>query len=86
MQRGQQRIVQVVSNLLSNAERYAAGTKTIRFEAVRGDLCVEVSVVVEGSGIPTERLPYLFRKYTRSDRDDRGVGPGLCLFSCKSLV
>ena len=40
----------------------------------------------EGSGIPTERLPHLFRKYARSDRDDHRVGPGLGLAICKGLV
>ncbi len=82
----QQRIVQVVGNLLSNATRHAPESSTIRVEAVLKDLIVEVSVVDEGSGIPTERLPHLFRKYARSERDDRRVGPGLGLAICKGLV
>ena len=82
----QQRIIQVVGNLLSNAARHAPESSTIRVEAALKDLLVEVSVVDEGSGIPTERLPHLFRKYARSDRDDRRVGPGLGLAICKGLV
>ena len=50
------------------------------------DLLVEVSVVDEGSGIPTEQLPYLFRKYARSEGDGRRVGTGLGLAICKGLV
>ena len=82
----QQRIVQVVGNLLSNAARHSPESSTIRVEAALKDLLVEVSVVDEGSGIPTERLPHLFRKYARSDRDDRRVGTGLGLAICKGLV
>ena len=82
----QQRIVQVIGNLLSNAARHSPETSTIRVEAALKDHLVEVSVVDEGSGIPTERLPHLFRKYARSDRDDRRVGPGLGLAICKGLV
>ncbi len=86
VQADQQRIVQVVSNLLSNAARHAPETSAIRVEAARNDLFVEVSVADEGSGIPAERMPHLFRKYARSDRDDRRVGPGLGLAICKGLV
>ena len=82
----QQRIVQVVGNLLSNAAKHSPETSTIRVEAALKDLLVEVSVVDEGTGIPTERLPHLFRKYARRDRDDRRVGPGLGLAICKGLV
>jgi len=82
----QQRIVQVVGNLLSNAAKHSPESSTISVEAELKDLLVEVSVVDEGSGIPTERLPRLFRKYARSDGDDRRVGTGLGLAICKGLV
>lgn len=82
----QQRIVQVVSNLLSNAARHSPESSIIRLEAELKDHRIEVSVVDEGSGIPAERLPHLFRKYARSDRDKRRVGTGLGLAICKGLV
>ena len=82
----QQRIVQVVVNLLSNAARHSPESSTIRVEAELKDLLVEVSVVDEGTGIPSERLPHLFRKYARSEGDDRRVGTGLGLAICKGLV
>ena len=81
-----QRIVQVVVNLLSNAARHSPESSTIRVEAELKDLLVEVSVVDEGTGIPSERLPHLFRKYARSEGDDRRVGTGLGLAICKGLV
>lgn len=80
----QQRILQVLGNLLSNAARYSTESATIRVEAALKDQLVEVSVIDEGLGIPAERLPYLFRKYASSD--NRGLGSGLGLAICKGLV
>ena len=50
---------------------------------------VEVTVADDGVGISAERLPYLFRKFSRLDGDDRGsgiVGSGLGLAICKGIV
>ena len=67
-----QRIVQVLSNLLSNAARHSLESSVIRVTAVQEDLHVAVSVADEGTGIPAERLPYLFRKVLPHRR--RGTG------------
>ncbi len=84
-----QRIVQVLSNLLSNASRYSPDFYPIRMSAVAGDLSVTVSVADEGYGLPQEQLPFLFKKFSRIDggedvRDDRGAGLGLAI--CKGIV
>ena len=83
------RIVQVVGNLLSNAAKHSSESAVIRISAVREDVHVAVSVDDEGRGIPSERLPYLFRKFTRPDGDDLGsgvAGSGLGLAICKGIV
>ena len=83
------RVVQVVGNLLSNAAKHSSESSVIRISAVRGDVHVAVSVADEGRGIPSERLPYLFRKFTRTDGDDLGsgvAGSGLGLAICKGIV
>ena len=83
------RIVQVLGNLLSNAARHSPAASTIRLTAVREDVHVAVSVADDGRGIPSERLPHLFRKFTRIEGDDRGsgiVGSGLGLAICKGIV
>ena len=82
----QRRIVQVLVNLLSNASRHSPDSATIKVEAQHRDVYVEVSVVDEGPGIPTERMPHLFRKYARSGNEDRGVGIGLGLAISRGLV
>ena len=83
------RIVQVVGNLLSNAAKHSSESSVIRISAVREEFHVAVSVADEGRGIPSERLPYLFRKFTRTDGDDLGsgvAGSGLGLAICKGIV
>ena len=83
------RIVQVLSNLLSNAARHSSGPSPIRVAAVRSGLQVEVSVADEGRGIPPDKLPKLFRKYARlgsRDAQGGGRGTGLGLSICKGIV
>ncbi len=83
------RVVQVVGNLLSNAAKHSSESSVITVTVVREDVHVAVSVADEGRGIPSERLPYLFRKFTRTDSDDLGsgvAGSGLGLAICKGIV
>ena len=83
------RIVQVLGNLLSNAARHSPESSSIRVAAVREDFHVAVSVADEGRGVSAERLPHLFRKFSRTGDDDlgRGLGgSGLGLAICKGIV
>ena len=83
------RIIQVISNLLSNASRYAPGSSVIGVKAERQGLHVVVSVAAEGRGVLPEQLPHLFRKYSRIDGDmaERDIaGSGLGLSICKGIV
>ena len=82
----ERRIVQVLNNLFSNASRHAPESSAIHVSAVRDGVHVAISVTDEGQGVPPERLPHLFRKYT-DDRDgNRSHGVGLGLAICKGLV
>jgi len=83
------RIVQVLSNLLSNAAKHSNELSTITVRAVRREFQVVVSISDEGRGIPAERLPLLFRKFSRVDGEDRQgglAGAGLGLAICKGIV
>ena len=83
------RIVQVLDNLLSNAARHSPESSVIRVEAVREDIHVAVSVADDGVGVPSERLPHLFRRFSRLDGEDRGRvhgSSGLGLAICKGIV
>ena len=80
------RIVQVIGNLLSNAARHSPESSVIAVSAVRDGIQVEVSVVDEGRGIPSERLPHLFLKFPRREDDDLGGHTGLGLAICRGIV
>ena len=83
------RIVQVLNNLLANAARYSNELSTITVRAVLKQFQVVVSIADEGRGIPAERLPLLFRKFSRVDGGDRQsdlTGSGLGLAICKGIV
>ena len=83
------RIVQVLNNLFSNASRHAPESSPIRVTAVCEGVYVAISVADEGRGVPPERLPHLFRKYTGvagGDREGALGAAGLGLAICKGLV
>ena len=80
------RIVQVLGNLLTNADRHSPESSVIRVTAVREGVHVAFSVVDEGRGIPEENLPYLFRKFSRIDTEERREDTGLGLAICKGIV
>ena len=83
------RIVQVLGNLLSNAARHSPAGYPIRVEAAVTGGQVEISVSDDGAGIAAERLPFLFRRFSRSGAEDPGsgtVGSGLGLAICKGIV
>ena len=83
------RIVQVLTNLISNASRHSPAGFSIRVAAVRDGVHVAVSVIDCGAGLPAERLPDLFTKFARLAAADHGhssEGSGLGLAICKGIV
>ena len=83
------RAVQVLSNLLSNAARHSHDLSPIQVAAVRDGVHVALSVADDGVGVPAERLPHLFRKFSQLDGEERGReigGSGLGLAICKGIV
>lgn len=83
------RIVQVISNLLSNAAKHSNERAAIRVSVFREEYQVVIAVADEGRGIPADRLPLLFRKYSRvndEEREDSTSGSGLGLAICKGIV
>ena len=83
------RIVQVLNNLLSNAARHSNELSPIRVAAAQDGVHVAFSVADDGVGVPAERLPHLFRKFSRLDGEELGReigGSGLGLAICKGIV
>ena len=75
------RIVQVLGNLLTNAARHSPETSQITVSAVPEDFQVAIAVTDEGRGVPADRMPHLFRKFSRGDgseQEDTGLGLAIC--------
>lgn len=84
----EQRIQQVLANLIGNALKFSPENGCIRIEShAKGDE-VLVSVQDQGRGIPPEMLRKIFAKFEQVETDDsrRFGGTGLGLAICKAIV
>ncbi len=84
----QERIEQVIANLLSNATKYSpSGTTITTRVTVEGDM-ITVAVVDQGIGIPEDALKKMFGRLFRVESEaHRGKpGTGLGLYLCKHLI
>jgi two-component system sensor histidine kinase KdpD len=80
-------IERVVTNLVSNALRYAPRATTVFAEVERFPSHVRVSVTNLGPTIPTERRAQLFQPFVRVGPDaQQGTGAGLGLAFCRLAV
>jgi PAS domain S-box-containing protein len=82
------RLVQVTTNLLSNAIRYSPRGAEVRIRLSRRGRDVRVSVVDRGPGVPEEFRARLFQKFSQADASDarRKTGTGLGLAICKTIL
>lgn len=82
------RILQVVTNLLTNAIRYNREGGNIRLGIVSHPEETVIRVTDTGVGIPADELPHIFERFYRVDkarsRADGGSGLGLSI--CKTIV
>ena len=83
-----QRVVQVLVNLIANAIKFSPGRDSVKVGVVveKGMACF--SVADQGLGIPENVVPQLFKKFYRVDNSDRRKigGTGLGLAICKEIV
>ena len=82
------RIAQVVTNLISNAVKFSPSGSTIEVAVAVDGPNARVSVRDHGEGIRPEDLPKLFRKFSQLDSSStrKAGGTGLGLAICKGLV
>lgn len=87
------RLEQVLTNLLDNALRHTPAGKTITItgqqQKVNEILYVELSVRDEGQGISSEDMPFIFERFYKADKARKrgsSSGTGLGLAIVKNLI
>jgi signal transduction histidine kinase len=87
----QDKIMQVITNLLANAIKFTPNGNAITIEMVVNnqdtDRRITVAVVDEGIGIPENEVEMIFESFRQSSRTNTGAGgTGLGLAICRSIV
>ncbi len=83
------RIVQVLTNLVVNALHYSTEHGEVSIHGTQVGNYVQVSVIDNGMGISPEHIPHVFDRFYRVDRSRsraNGGGSGIGLTVSKSLV
>ena len=82
------RIVQVLINLVSNAIKYSEDDSVVRVVAGMEGLNAKFQVIDKGPGIPKEMQKQVFERYKQLEQADhtkkKGFGLGLAI--CKALI
>jgi PAS domain S-box-containing protein len=83
----QERLLQVLDNLLSNASKYSAPGTRIEFIAEPSEQGLNFTVTDQGIGMNREQCSHLFEKFYRADTSNTAPsGTGLGLYICKAIV
>jgi len=84
----EERLIQVITNLLINAIKFTGRNGKITVRATEDKENVRISITDTGIGIPADRLKIIFDKFYQVDgsssRKYGGVGIGLSV--CKSII
>jgi len=79
-----QKIEQVIVNLVNNAVKYAPDSKEIIISLRKLKKIIKISVSDKGPGISATKLPHLFKRYYQAKKQDghqSGLGLGLYISS-----
>ena len=82
------RILQVIYNLINNAVSYTGEDKKVRIEMSLKDGSVVTHIIDSGEGIPEDKLPYIWDRYYKVEKNHRRaqVGSGLGLSIVKEIL
>jgi len=80
------RLIQVVTNYLSNGIKYSNGNTDVVLTMSHDNKAVTVSVKDEGLGISPKQLPYIFERFFRAEKTKNLEGIGLGLYLCRQIV
>jgi PAS domain S-box-containing protein len=80
------RLIQVVTNFLTNGIKYSNGGTNIEISIRKDAENVIVSVQDEGLGIAPTQLPRLFQRFFRAEKTKNLEGIGLGLYLCRQII
>ncbi len=82
------RLMQVLTNLLSNAAKFSPQRETVAIAVSREDRKIRVEVRDRGPGIPEAFRPKIFQKFAQADSSDtrQKGGTGLGLSISKAII
>lgn len=82
------RLLQVMTNLLSNAAKFSPAGSAVAVACTVQDDALRIAVTDRGPGVPEEFRRRIFQKFAQADSDDtrQKGGTGLGLSICKAIV
>jgi len=82
------RLMQVMNNLLSNAAKFSVQDSQVEVSAVRRSHKIRISITDNGKGIPQNFQKHIFEKFAQADASDTRAlsGTGLGLSISKAIV
>ena len=80
------RMIQVVTNYLSNGIKYSLGSDEVELTMKYDEKMITVSVRDKGPGISKEHLPSIFKRFFRAEKTKNLEGIGLGLYLCKQII
>jgi two-component system, OmpR family, sensor histidine kinase VicK len=80
------RMMEVVTNYLSNGIKYSAGNTEVILAIKANKNSVTVSVKDKGLGISAAQLPYIFERFFRAEKTKNLEGLGLGLYLCQRII
>ena len=80
-------LLRVFTNIIGNATKYTPEGGKITISAQSEEYSITVSISDTGSGIPHDKLPFIFEPFFRvKGKDERHRGSGLGLTFCKKIM
>ncbi len=80
------RMVQALSNLMTNALAYTPEGGVVEVAAVRSSHTVLVRVTDSGRGLRADEIGHVFERFYRADRDDHSGGTGIGLTISRAIA
>jgi signal transduction histidine kinase len=83
----QESLLRVFTNIIGNATKYTPENGEITLTAMSDDYYVTVRISDTGTGIPADKLPFIFEPFYRvKGKEERQRGSGLGLTFCKRIM